>query len=185
MENLRVNTAFASAPTIVEIVRECDSAWLSAQRMAHNGADDATIYAQLVNEHENLNKTYPVILASMAAGAYDAHAVTKFFKYVADHPWHDEDEFLDTQTVYSAYLCRASARPGVHPSASDVATVRAQMRAALIDNKKRTKEQVEEMQRQADEINKKRAIARAEDLRRALPLARNDCSITVTFDDTQ
>lgn len=217
MENVRAGTTYIVAPTIEEIIRECDEAWVQAKQLRReclarpggssrggtsrgeplhiHGApetDDGTrgeniVYETLIRDHQELNKTYPVILASMAAGSYNQRAVIKFFKYVRDHPWHGEKEFLETQTVYSEILYKATH---AHANQKAAKNAREQVRNALTENEQKTKEQLEQVQRLAEENNKRHAKERISDMLMRVPrdaaiLTRGEIRpIVVSFDDS-
>jgi len=191
------DTTYAINPTVEEIVRECDSAWSRARELIaefnacatkDESAREESIYVTLAREHAELNKTYPVILAAMAAGSYHARAVRKFFKYVQHHLWRTEEEFLEVQTVYNAILYRVT-HPRAHGTA--VAQIRQRTRKALDENTQKTKEQIASAQRDADEINARRASARVRDILVRAPrdapilLVGEVRPVRVAFDDSQ
>ena len=171
--------SFESAPTIEEILRECDTAWEYARmlRGQHASLTDETssqesrdnidddIYVELSRAHSSMNQTYPVILAAMAAGHYSRRAAKKFFLYVRDHPWKSEEEFLDTQAVYSSCLYRDTHK---HVDSRAVATVRGQTREVLQETQAEMKRRIERLQKIADATNKRRAGARANEFARRL-----------------
>lgn len=193
--NVHVGTAYAITPTIEEVIRECDEAWVFARKLRDESRDKAdlegtqdAIYMSLVREHTELNKTYPVILAAMAAGSYHQDAVRKFFKYVKDHPWRTQDEFFEIQSAYNLILYRKT-----HPRASQkvAAKVREQTHDALIENERAMKEQVDRAQREAEETNQRHAKARIADMISRIPhdaailLQSEVRPLVVIFDDTQ
>lgn len=207
MENIRAGTAYEITPTIEEIIRECNAAWEQAKQVRSEfglsgveaTTDDASIikqrqdkeervYSTLARDHADLNKTYPVILAAMAAGSYSQRAVSKFFKFVHEHPWRTEAEFLDVQSVYHTMLYRATTRG--HVDQKKVAQIREQTRTALTENEKKTKEQLEQVQREAEENNRRRAKGRLIDILNRVPrdsaiLTRGEVRpIVVSFDDS-
>lgn len=204
---MQAGTTYAITPTLEEIVRECDDAWEYARKKrAQYKLDDApssesesepahseeqnmreeNIYMELAQAHVELNKTYPVILAAMAAGSYSSRAASKFFTYVKNHPWRTEEEFLDVQSAYNPILYRAT-HPHVNTKA--VARVRENVRNALQENQRMTKEQIEAAQRAADINNAARAKQRVADILARIPrdariLTQDERRpIIVTFDD--
>ena len=193
LSGLNPQCGYAISPTIEEIIRECNAAWQEAKQLINarskkddDGSDDT--YLSLIRSHTELNKTYPAILATMAAGSYDQKAVRKFFKYVQNHPWKTEAEFLDVQSVYSQILYRVT-----HPRASQTAIkqMRDQTRAALTENEKKTKEQIEAAQKEAEENNKRHAKERLTDLAARVahdaPILTHDevRPVVVKYDDSQ
>jgi hypothetical protein len=210
MENIKAGTTYTINPTIDEIVRECDGAWERARelriqyglikgvvateavpsapstsKLTEETAKEEDVYMELAHEHMELNKTYPVILATMAGGSYDSRAVLKFFKYVKEHPWRSEAEFLDIQSVYGAILYRLKHK---HSGQKDTARMRNQVRSALTENERATKEQVERAKQEATENNKRHAKGRLIDMLARVPrdsaiLTRAEVRpIIVTFD---
>ena len=213
MEYMHAGTTYAINPTIEEIIRECDAAWEQARGLRRefglgsdsvrvretiviapsdrDGDDESkeeSIYITLARDHSDMNKTYPVILAAMSTGSYDKKAVRKFFGYVKNHPWRTEEEFLDVQSVYNTMLFRAT-----HPHANQksITRTREHVRAALTENEKNTKEQIERAQREAEEINARRAKERFADMIARVPrdsaiLLNNEVRpIIVRYDDSQ
>ena len=215
MEGLRAGLTYAVAPTVEEIIRECDCAWARAREIRREmglgvearaaatkssaevcvigtvdeGRAEESVYATLAREFAELNKTYPVILAAMAGGSYKTRAVRRFFAHVRDHPWRDEAEFLDTQSAYITILGRKLARATHDTRAIDRA--RAATRDALAENERATKEQIEHAQAEAARINEARAHSRAVDMRArvaadAAIILRDEVRPTVVaFDDSQ
>ena len=205
---MHAGTTYAINPTIEEIIRECDAAWDQARELrrefglgvrdtiviapnTHEGEDESkeeSIYITLSRDHSDMNKTYPVILAAMSAGSYDKKAVKKFFEYVKNHPWHTEEEFLDVQSVYNTMLFRAT-----HPHANQKSIMRTRehVRAALTENEKNTKEQIERAQHEAEEINARRAKERFADMIARVPrdsailLSHEVRPLVVKYDDSQ
>lgn len=164
LKGLTPQCGYTINPTIEEIIRECNATWQEAKQLInakHRDSKDEDVYMSLVRAHAELNKTYPAILAAMAAGSYDQGAVRKFFKYVKNHPWKTEEEFLDVQSVYSQILYRIT-----HPHASQkvINQMREQTRTALTENEKKTKEQIEAAQKEAEENNRRHAKERLADL---------------------
>lgn len=192
LKHLTPQTGYAITPTVEEIIRECDTMWEEARAMINAPSSKAMsendIYLALVRAHGELNKTYPSIIAAMAAGSYDRKAVRKFFKYVQQHPWKTEQDFLDVQAIYSTILYRVT-----HPHASQTAikAMREQTRTALEENEKKTKEEVEAIKKQAEENNKRHAKERTVDLLArvaydATILTKEEVRpVVVSYDDSQ
>lgn len=181
---------YAVTPTIDEVVRECDAAWSLARKLRDSARDgkDEDVYLELVRAHGDLNKTYPAILAAMSAGSYNTKAVRKFFKYVKNHPWKTEAEFLEIQAIYHTMLFRA-----LHPHTTQTAIkqMREQTQSALEENEKKTKEEVEKAKIEAEENNRRHARERVADLVTRVPsdatiLTKDEVRpVIVAFDDSQ
>lgn len=164
------SVAFESAPTIEEVLRECDNAWEYAcvlrGRQTDASDDEARasfeddVYVELARAHSSMNQTYPVILAAMAAGNYDRRAASKFLHHVQDHPWKSEEEFLDTQSTYSSFLYRAKKH---HTDSRMVVAAREQTRAALLETQRELKSRIERLRIEADANNHRRAQERLRD----------------------
>jgi hypothetical protein len=183
----KLSEAYEFLPTIEEVVRECNAAWNEAQVFLKEGVrNDVHIYEQLVDMHSDLNKTYPVILAAMSVGDYSEKAVRKFFKYVQNHPIHNESEYIDVQSAYSAILLRETHK---HANTRDITETREHVRQELESNKKKLKEIMDSSTEYAKELNVIRARSRAAELRERLPhdaaiiLNGETRPIQVKFDD--
>jgi hypothetical protein len=200
-----VTESFASAPTIDEVVRECDRAWEYAKNaratrgltristMSDESREKAErqIYETILDEFRDLCTTYPTIVAAMVTGAYDRRAVRKFFKYVRAHPWKGESEFLDVQSAYSAILMRALAKDRHHVGAADIAAVREHTRKELEATETKTRTDIDRATEAAKSVNARRAAARVEDLRASIwrdgsvLIADEVRPVEVSFDDAQ
>lgn len=182
-------STYAVAPTIVEVLRECDAAWDAARKMlASKTMTDTEIYEKLVDAHSELNKTYSVVLSMMANGDYSRKAAERFFKYVQQHPWKNDIEHDETMTIYVA-MCLRATQPRISPA--EIARARERTRQALKDQRANMKKMMEIAQARADEINARRAQARVMDLRERVPIdapilvCGENRGISVAFDPSQ
>jgi len=182
-------STYAVAPTVVEVLRECDAAWDAARVMiASKTMTDTEIYEKLVESHSELNKTYSVILSMMATGDYSRKAAERFFKYVQQHPWKDDTEHDEVMTVYVA-MCLRITQPRISPG--EIGRARERTRHALKEQRTNMKKMMQDAQTRADEINARRAQARIADLRGRVPVdapilvCGEQRGITVAFDPSQ
>jgi hypothetical protein len=171
--------SYEVAPTIDEILRECNRAWETAQMIrgeydindeTRDTVDDE-VYIIMADRFRELNQTYPIIIAVMSTGSYNEKVARKFFKYVREHPWKTDEEFYDIQSVYSAMIYRFT-NSRRHVSRAEIDAIREQTRESLNQFGEESRKHMERVKKIAEDNNKKRAQARARDLLNNIATAR-------------
>lgn len=193
------SVSFELAPTVDEIIRLCDEAWAYARQLRAEANDDISaigvsmvhsedhsldtldaetrakiedsIYEKMADRFQDLNKAYPIVVVVMASGFYKRSIVRKFFTYVREHPWRNEEEFFTVQSVYSSMVYQEQHKRS-HPSGSELGAVRERTRTALMDHRDQMKQYVERIKRTAEYNNRMRAEERKRQLAAQLERAR-------------
>lgn len=166
MDRLKFTEGYSVTPTIVEILRECDTAWSRAQSLRSHSDNAEQVYLELHREFADLCNTYPTVVAAMAAGNYNRKAAKKFFKYVSENKWETKEQFHEVQTAYFTFLERALSR---HPDEAAIRQRRQAAIRAMEEEEQQAKKEIEEAQAEADRLNKIRSEQRARDFLARVP----------------
>lgn len=104
--------------------------------------------AEMRKEHKEFAESYPIVLRYICQmQQFSAKALSKYLNYIKEHPWKNEDEYLDSQAQYVVMLYKET-----HPrwDTTQVANLRKNIRTMLqkehdrfIELSDKYKEQVE------------------------------------------